>query len=172
MTVIPRRSAERFKEVILFMEKFTVLDISGDVGLRVFGRSIDEAFTNASNGMYSLITDLDAIKEKKTIDVSIESHSLDGLLVLWLNELIFHFDAYGFIGKKITITEITSSLTLPPRGGGMGGGEAFKLKASVSGEEFDPERHEGKLLIKAATYHRLRIEKIGEMWEIDVIFDI
>jgi SHS2 domain-containing protein len=42
----------------------------------------------------------------------------------------------------------------------------------VAGEEFDAGRHEGKLLIKAATYHKLRIEKIDDLWEIDVIFDI
>jgi SHS2 domain-containing protein len=154
------------------MEKFKVLDISGDVGIKAFGKSVKEAFINASFGMYSLITNLNSIKEKKTINVSVESPSLDGLLVSWLNELIFHFDAYGFIGKKINITEFTPSLTLPPRGGGMGGGEAYSLKASVSGEDFDPERHESKLLIKAATYHKLRIEKIDDTWEIDVIFDI
>ncbi len=150
------------------MDRFKILDISGDVGIKAFGKSINEAFINASIGMYSLITNPDAIKEKKTIDVTVESHSLDGLLVSWLNELIFHFDAYGFIGKKITITEITPSLTLPPRGGGG----ACKIKASVSGEDFDPERHERRLLIKAATYHMLRIEKAGDMWEVDVVFDI
>lgn len=154
------------------MEKFKVLDISGDVGIKAFGGSVMGAFINASFGMYSLITNLDSIKGKKTINVSVESPSLDGLLVSWLNELIFHFDAYGFIGKKIEITEFTPSLPLPPRGGGIGGGEACKIKASVSGEDFDPEKHEGKLLIKAATYHKLRIEKIDDTWEIDVIFDI
>jgi SHS2 domain-containing protein len=150
------------------MEKFKVLDISGDVGLNAFGKNIDEAFINVATGMYSLITNTDAIKEERTIDVSVESYSLDGLLVLWLNELIFHFDAYGFIGKKIIITEFPPSLTHR----GMGGGQTYKLKATISGEEFDPERHEGKLLIKAATYHKLRIEKVDDILEIDVIFDI
>jgi len=154
------------------MEKFKVLDTSGDVGIKAFGKSIDEAFINAATGMYSLITNLDAIKEKKQLMYQVENPSLDGLIISWLNELIFHFDAYGFIGKKIEITEFTPTLTLPPRGGGMGGGEAFKLKASISGEDFDPKRHENKLLIKAATYHKLRIEKIDDTWEIDVIFDI
>ena len=161
------------------MERFRVLDISGDVGLSAFGKSIDEAFINAATGMYSLITNTDAIKEEKTIDVSVESCSLDGLLVSWLNELIFHFDAYGFIGKKFIILEFTPALTSvrvdpdpPPRWGAMCLGEAYQLKATVSGEEFDPERHEGKLLIKAATYHKLRIEKVDDVWEIDVIFDI
>ncbi|MDI6890155.1 MAG: archease [Thermodesulfovibrionales bacterium] len=158
------------------MKRFTVLDISGDIGLRAYGESLKDAFISAAIGMYSLITNLDAFKEEKTIDVFTESDSMEGLLVSWLNELIFHFDAYGFIGKRIVITEITPSLSasggLPPRRGGVGEGEACKLKATISGEDFDPERHERKLLVKAATYHRLRVEKKDDKWEIDVIFDI
>ncbi len=142
------------------MNQFEVLDISGDIGLKAFGKSLKEAFINVALGMYSLITNLDAIKKKKTINISIEKHSLDTLLVAWLNELIFSFDAYGFIGKEIIIEEASF------------GKEEFKFKAIVTGEEIDPERHERKLLIKAATYHRLRIEKRGKFWEIDVIFDI
>jgi SHS2 domain-containing protein len=46
------------------------------------------------------------------------------------------------------------------------------LKATISGEDFDSERHESKLLIKAATYHKLRIEKTDDTWEAEVIFDI
>lgn len=164
------------------MKQFEVIDISGDVGMRAFGATVEEAFINEAMGMYSLITDLEDIKEEKIISVSIESHSPEGLLVSWLNELVFQFDAYGFVGKTIMITEITPSLspsanppeaeTLPPRWGGMGEVEAYKLKAEIKGGEFDPERHERKLLIKAATYHKLKIERINDRWEIDVIFDI
>jgi len=138
------------------MEKFKVLDISGDVGINAFGKSKIEAFINAAIGMYSLITNLDAIKEKKTIEILVESPSLEGLLVSWLNELIFHFDAYSFIGKKIEMKQFSDN----------------RIVADVKGEDFDPERHEGKFLIKAATYHKLRIEKKDDTWEVDVIFDI
>lgn len=169
------------------MKDFEILDISGDVGIRAFGKDIREAFVHAGIGMFSLITDLDTIEEEKTIDVTLESDSLDGLLVSWLNELIFHFDTYGFIGKKITITDITPSPSSERvdsdfhlAGEGLSGDETgqradartYKLKASVTGEEFDQQRHEGKLLIKAATYHKLAVEKIHGIWEIHVIFDI
>jgi SHS2 domain-containing protein len=150
------------------MEKFEILDIAGDVGLRAFGESKQEVFVHTALGMYSLITNTDVLKDQKSITVSVESHALDGLLVSWLNELIFHFDAYGFIGKRIVVAEFTPS----PQGGGKGGGEAFRLKATIYGEEFDPGRHEGKLLIKAATYHRLKIEKKDHVWETEIIFDI
>lgn len=138
------------------MKCFEVIDISGDVGLRAYGESLKDAFTNAAIGMYSLITDTDAIKEEKVIEVSVVSDWMEGLLVSWLNELIFQFDAYDFVGKKVVITEFMPSL----------------LKASLSGEDFNPERHESKLLIKAATYHQLKIEEKNGRWEIDVIFDI
>lgn len=138
------------------MKAFDVLDVSGDVGIMAYGKNLEDAFRNAAIGMYSLITDLDAIEEKRSIDISVESHSMEGLLVSWLNDLIFHFDAYGFIGKRIDIQEMGDN----------------KIKTMVTGEDFDAERHEGKLLIKAATYHQLKIEKKGDIWEIDVIFDV
>ena len=146
------------------MKDFEILDIPGDAGIRAFGKDIEEAFVHVAIGMFSLITDLDTIEEEKTIDVALESDSLDGILVSWLNELIFNFDTYGFIGKKITDFHLV--------GGGLSDAQTYKLKASVIGEEFDPQRHEGKLLIKAATYHKLAVEKRHGIWELRVIFDI
>ncbi len=137
------------------MKTFEVIDISGDAGIRAYGQTLQELFVNAAMGMYSLITDPEAIREEKDISVDIKSLSLEGLLVAWLNELIFQFDAYGFIGRRIVIAEINPA-----------------LKATVSGEEFDPERHERRLLIKAATYHQLAIEKEDGIWVTNVIFDI
>ncbi|GAB4417308.1 MAG: archease [Thermodesulfovibrionales bacterium] len=138
------------------MKPFDIIDISGDVGIRAYGKTLDDAFSSAAIGMYSLITNLDDVKEKRNITIEIESHSPEGLLVSWLNELIFHFDTYGFIGKDVHISAMYDN----------------KLTATVAGEDFDAERHERRLLVKAATYHQLRIEKIGDTWQIDVIFDI
>lgn len=157
------------------MKKFEVLDISGDIGLRAYGEDIKEAFINTALGLYSLITDLDKIEEKKTIDISVGAHSIEGLLVPWLNELIFNFDAYGFIGRRLEIVGSEFGVQSPEKFPSFNSElqtPNYKLISRIRGEDFDPERHERKLLIKAATYHRLRIEKVDNMWEIDVIFDI
>jgi len=42
----------------------------------------------------------------------------------------------------------------------------------VTGEDFVPEKHGRGLLIKAATYHGLKIERKEDHWEAVVIFDI
>ena len=140
---------------------YETLDISGDAGIRASGGSLREAFEAAATGMYSLITDPDGVQEYRTIEVAARGESLEGLLVSFLNELVFHFDAYGFIGKRVEIKQMEMENT------GRG-----SLKANVHGEQFDPVRHSRGLLIKAATYHGLAVEKKDGLWSLDVIFDI
>ncbi len=148
------------------MEPFEVIDVSGDIGIRACGQTLKEAFANAAIGLYGLSVDIERIEEKRAVNISTDGHTVEGLLVSWLNELIFHLDAHGFIGKKVSINEFSCKDGHPESSGDCG------LKAVIYGEDFDPERHQGKLLIKAATYHALKIEKKNDYWEIDVIFDI
>ena len=138
------------------MKRFELIDISGDAGIRAFGSDLSELFANAATGMYSLITDPEGVTPRKSIEIKTEGSSREGLLVSWLNELVFHFDTYGFMGKEIRIHELQDTL----------------LRATVTGEDFDPEKHGRGLLIKAATYHKLKIEQKKGHWEADVIFDI
>jgi len=138
------------------MKQFEILDISGDAGIRAFGKDLPELFANAATGMYSLMIDTQDIQEKRTLAISSQGSSQEGLLVAFLNELIFHFDTYGFVGKSIAITRLDHT----------------SVTAEISGEEFNPDHHKGKLLIKAATYHKLKIEEKGDYWEAEVIFDI
>ncbi len=138
------------------MKTFETIDISGDAGIKAYGETVEDVFVNAAIGMYSLITDLNGIREVKEVPVKAESHSLEGLIVSWLNELVFLFDAFGFIGKEISIKTFGD----------------YRITAVVRGEDFDPDRHERRLLIKAATYHQLSIAEEEGLWAAKVIFDI
>lgn len=135
---------------------YETVDISGDAGIRATGETLKDAFASAAEGMYSLITDLGGVSGKYSIEVSYESSSLEGLLVGFLNELVYLFDTYGFIGNKVEVEEL---------------GET-RIRATVFGEKFDPERHARGFLIKAATYHNLKIEKSDSLWDMEIIFDI
>jgi SHS2 domain-containing protein len=135
---------------------YEVIDVSGDVGIRARGRDYAEALVNAGIALYSLITDLEKIGDEKQIEVEIRSDSAERLLVNYLNELIFHFDAFGFVGKRIEIKESSAS----------------SISAAVYGEYFDPLVHEARLLLKAATYHNIKVVQNNEGCMIEVIFDI
>lgn len=138
------------------MKAFETIDISGDVGLKIYGTSMEDLFSNAAKGLFSLITDTSGIEPKKTISITAHGENHESLLIAFLNELIFHFDTHGLIGIVIKIDAITNHV----------------VHATVSGEDFDPERHEGKLLLKAATYHDVSIEESGGRWKAFVMFDI
>jgi SHS2 domain-containing protein len=136
------------------MKKFEVLDISGDVGLRVSGTTVDELFEVAASGMSALITDPSKITSIEKREITVKNNTLEDLLVLWLNELIFLFDTYGYIGNLFSV-DIKNTI----------------LSARVSGSIFNPEVNEKRLLLKAATYHKLSLKK-DSIWKATIIFDI
>ena len=148
------------------MGPYEFLDISGDAGIKASGDTAPELFVNAALGMYDLMTDPDSVGKTETVEISLAHDSGEGLLVSWLNELIFRFDAHGFIGKEIIMTEFFFG------DNPTGSGPVYFLRASLSGEYFDPARHQGKLLLKAATYHRLKLQNEGGLWTAEIIFDI
>ncbi|ACI21043.1 MULTISPECIES: archease [Thermodesulfovibrio] len=135
--------------------KYKVIDVAGDVGIRAEGASLEECFINSAFGLYSLITDLAQIEPAEEIEIIINEDNLENMLVSFLNELIFQFDTYGFLGKAISI-EIKDNY----------------LTARIKGEKFNPEKHERKLLVKAATYHNLVLKQEDSFWIAEIIFDI
>ncbi len=137
------------------MKRYETLDISGDVGLRVSGDTLNELFENAALGMSGLITDTAQISETEKKQIAVEADNYESLFVRWLNELVFLFDAHGFIGKQFSVSL-----------------KGNAIRAEVSGGYFNPEINEQRLLIKAATYHRLFLKKNDSGWTAEVIFDI
>jgi SHS2 domain-containing protein len=154
----------------LLMVKYEQIDISGDVGLRVFGESIEVLFENAAAGMYDLITDISIIKETEEKEIVLSAENNDDLLVRWLNELVFLYDTYGFTGKQFTLNIVKNAPPSPSPYGKTA--HSISLNAVISGGTFNPDINESRLLIKAATYHNLSLVKFKSMWEATVIFDI
>jgi SHS2 domain-containing protein len=46
------------------------------------------------------------------------------------------------------------------------------IQAVGLGEPRDPLRHRARLIVKAVTYHQLKIERRGGMWVAEVYLDI
>ncbi len=137
------------------MKKCEQLDISGDVGLRIRAKDVGELFEHAALCMYELITDTSGISQTEKKNITLSADSYETLFVLWLNELIFLFDTYSFIGTAFSVQV-----------------EKTTLKAHISGGILDADAHERRLLLKAATYHNLSLRKSAGSWEATVIFDI
>lgn len=138
------------------MRKFDVVEHTADTGIIAYGTDMKGAFANAAYGMFSLMADLERVKEESSRYVEAEGSDRESLLVSWLNELLYLFDAEGILFKRFDILELTDT----------------RLKADVYGEKADASRHRLGGGIKAATYHMLQVSEDDGRWRIRVIFDV
>ncbi len=138
------------------MEKeFEIIDHTADVGIIAYGADMNEAFANAAKALFSLITELDDVEEVVHRDIELTAPDQESLLVEWLNELIYLFDAENIIFKRFDITRLSQT----------------QLKARSYGHKVDSSKHKLKTGVKAATYHMLKIEKNNGS-KVQVLFDI
>jgi SHS2 domain-containing protein len=135
---------------------FEIMDHTADVGIIAYGTDIEELFCNAALALFSLITELESIQEKVHLSLKVSSDERDSLLVEWLNELIYFFDAKHILFNRFDIESLTQN----------------ELKATCHGEAFDPAKHKIKRGVKAATYHMLRLDKNNDGYKAQIILDI
>ena len=133
---------------------FELLEHTADTGLIAFGKTLSEAYANAAYGMFSIIADLDNVRETESRRVEITEEDREGLLFEWLNRLIYLFDVETLILKRFGIVKL----------------EDCRLEAVCYGEKYDPARHHLKTEVKSATYHMLEVNR--EKNQVQVIFDI
>ena len=138
------------------MGGFELFDHTADLGLIARGEDLDEALAWLATGMFSVIADLDAVEPRESIVVSVTADDPEGLAVDWLNELLFRYEAEGFLPKEFHVSASE---------------EGTSLEARCVGEPADPERHRTRASVKAATYHAVKVSHDGE-WRIQVILDI
>ncbi len=136
---------------------FTLFEHTADVGVRAWGASEEAVFEEAAKGMFSLVCDPGTVGNSERLSVEVESPGPDHdlLLVAWLNELLYIFEARHILFSEFTVLELEES----------------SLRAEVAGETLGP-RHAVCGGVKAATYHGLRLAQTADGWEAEVILDV
>jgi SHS2 domain-containing protein len=136
------------------MKRFELIEHTADTGIIAKGRSLTEAFANAACGMFSIMTELETVREAESRRVEVNADDIDGLLFEWLNSLLYYFDVEGLLFKRFEIEEFSNT----------------RLSADCYGEKFDKARHTTKIGVKSATYHTLEVDRLKN--RVRVIFDI
>ncbi len=134
------------------MKRFQLIEHTADTGLIAYGNSLAEAFANAAYGLFSIITELNKVREVESRSLVVSAEDAEGLLFNWINHLIYTFEVEYLLFKRFDITKFSER----------------NLKAICWGERYDPSRHRLKLGVKSATYHMLKVEKD----RVQVIFDV
>lgn len=141
------------------MVPFEVIEHTADIGLRIYGRSLNELFCHAGQGLFYLITDVDKTASQtgpERISFHLKGKDEGDLLLAWLRELLYTFSAKGLVLTDFRFEALSGR----------------ELKASALGNPFDPDCDEQKYEVKAVTYHQFKIERTKKGWLAEVIFDI
>ena len=138
------------------LEGFEYFDVAADVGVIAWGPTVADAFRQCALGVFHLIVELDQVLPQETREVRASGESQEALLVNWINELLYLHDIEAFLIKHVTLPIFEEGLLL----------------ARLEGEPVDPNRHRVGIIVKAATFHDLRIQEVGGVWEVKLILDV
>ncbi len=138
------------------MKRFEEIPHTADWSFRAFGRDLRELFENAAFAMFAMegATAPEAANQSSVIERTVQVSGIDyeSLLVNWLSELLYLQESNRETYHRFDIQELSPTM----------------LKAKIYGI---PGVHIDKL-VKAATYHNLKIEQTKEGWQATVVVDV
>ncbi|TAK33352.1 MAG: archease [Chloroflexota bacterium] len=132
-----------------------MFDHTADVGIEARGATLEECFANAALATFSVMTDLSSVQPLLRQNVTVDGADLEDVLVGWLNELLYISTVEQVLFSRFDVSRVTPT----------------SLEAVALGERMDPARHRLLTEIKAATYHRVKVEHNDE-WRAHVILDL
>jgi SHS2 domain-containing protein len=120
--------------------QYETFEHEADIGIRGFGRTVEEAFENAASSLYSVMVDVEAVEPRERREVRVEAGDPELLLLEWLNGLLALSDIERMVFSRFQVRIAGSS-----------------LEGEVWGEQLDLDRHRAHVEVKAATLHMLRV---------------
>jgi SHS2 domain-containing protein len=134
------------------MKRFEEIPHTADWSFRAFGDDLSELFENAASAIFTLEgTGLDHGPEIARM-VEVTGIDYESLLVNWLSELLYLQESHREVYHQFHIEALAPT----------------KLRAHIHGTPF---KRMDKI-IKAVTYHNLKIEQTANGWEAVVVVDV
>lgn len=138
---------------------YEYLDHISDVYIHVVSDSLEGLFGESAEATSEVMVNTRAVEGRKSIQVELAARDLEQLLYLWIDRLIYHFDADSFAIRRADVLRIDV-------------GEGARLSAQLWGEDYDPVKHDRRTGIKAMTYSLMRVYREGGQWHAYFVVDI
>ena len=134
---------------------YELFEHTADVGIRGFGKTIEESFQECAKAMYTIMIDLETVEPKKEIKIKCDGFDNESLLVEWLNKLLALIDIEEMVFNEFKV-EIKN----------------FKLTGIAYGEKLNQKKHHTKTEVKAATYSQVKVFQKNNQWISQCIVDV
>ena len=141
------------------MPKFKFLEHTADAKFQAYGKTMEEAFSNAALAMFSILTDTKKIKKKIKKGIEARGHDLKSLLYNYLEELLFLIDTENFLLNRIEQLKLHKKE------------KEYFLEAIVVGDRYS-EKYKTTGDIKAVTYNEMEIKEEKGNVMVQVVVDL
>ncbi|MBV9302219.1 MAG: archease [Acidobacteriaceae bacterium] len=136
--------------------KFELLEHPADIGFRARGRSLEGLFANCAYALVSIILDPCAIQVAAEIAVEATGSDYESLLVNFLNEVLYYVDGKGIALGRFDVGRL----------------DPAHVRCIAGGEPRNPEMHPPRVVVKAVTYHQLKVARDETGWVAEVYVDV
>ena len=131
---------------------FRWVEHTGELELDVEAESEEGVLAEAASALAEILSDgTEGDGERLLQTVVVEAPDPAALLAAWLEELVFLSETEGFVPERLVELSLADCA----------------LSAVVEGRRGEP-----RTLVKAVTFHRLRLAREGVRWYGRVVFDV
>ena len=136
--------------------KYRVIRKSSELSIRLSADSLPQILAEAGAALFDLLVDMSVVEARESVTLEVEGLDNDDLIANWMRELLYEYQASGFMLKEFDIQQA---------------GE-FVVRAEARGEKYDPDRHEEREAIGAVDERLTHMGKMGAQWTAQVGFEL
>lgn len=125
-----------------------------DVGVIGRGATLEQAFVAGAEAVFSLITRLDGVRPRESVEVQFEEADAELAFVTWINQLLGHAHENGLVLGKFELER-----------------EGERWRGRAWGEPWRGEMERG-VDVKGATLTMLSVARTDGAWEARCVIDV
>ncbi|MFC2030838.1 archease [Chloroflexota bacterium] len=149
---LARRQSRSNHAVSIYPFRYREIEHTADRALWVWGEQLADLYAGAARGMYTLMADIEGRVATRWREIRLKGRDREGLLVDWLNELLFVSEVEHVLFVDFQVTQ-------------LGSGQLVALAGEVPGSATQAD-------IKAATFHNLAVNRVDDGWSTVITFDV
>lgn len=136
--------------------RFRLLEHTADMGVEARAGSCERVLEEMARGLATMIYGDSPAAVQVEAKIVVRAEDPVELLVSWLNEVVYWCEKDSLVPAAFQVESIS----------------AVELRAVISGEPFDPERHVVERSVKSVTYHQACLEEVPGGWYARVYVDL
>ena len=142
--------------MLMTSQLYRIIEHTADTGFEVWGKTKEQVFESAGKAFFNIMWHIDTQQQNEPETIEVTGNDLEELLVNFLEEFLYLYDAKGLVCTGIEIESIS----------------ADKVRAKVWLQKFNDAGDQELLGVKAVTYHQLFIGRKNDSWTARIFLDI